>query len=190
MQFWSRQALLFMFFTILSAVMEGSQGIAATQLTSNVSATSTTLPVTSGTTTQFIASGDFLWIDDERMAYTGVTAASFTGVTRGIADENGYGGTAAAHLLGTVVRNEGANLINSLIGYNAAAASATTGSVFSVIGTGVSVIAALPRMIIFDYSWLSGDLAILRMVFLAICYGPVLYLVLSFLFTQISVMKP
>jgi len=190
MQFWTRQALIFLFFTLLSAVMEGSQGVAATQLTSNISATSMTVPVTS--TAEFIGTTDFIWIDDERMAYSSINATNFYIGTngRGVKDENGYGGTAAAHLAGAVVRNEGANLINSLIGYNAAAASATTGSVFSVIGTGVSVIAALPRMLVFDYAWLDGDLSILRLVFLAICYGPVLYLVLSFLFTQISVMKP
>lgn len=68
----------------------------ATTLTAGMSNVSTT-PIQVTSTTGFIAPGTLL-IDNELVAYTGKTATTFTGITRGV-----YGSTNVSHLAGVAV---------------------------------------------------------------------------------------
>ncbi len=68
----------------------------ARNLSAAITSTETSLPI--GTTALYPASG-FVWIDNERIAYTGKTSTNLTGCTRGT-----QGTAAAAHALGANVR--------------------------------------------------------------------------------------
>lgn len=68
-----------------------------TTLTNNISNVSTA-PIVVGSTADFALSSGALLIDSELIKYTGKTATSFTGITRGA-----YGSTAAAHSAGAKV---------------------------------------------------------------------------------------
>ena len=67
-----------------------------TTLSASINSNST-LPIAVGSTTGFYTSG-YLIIDNEVIQYTGVTATTFTGITRGVAGSNG-----AAHTAGTPI---------------------------------------------------------------------------------------
>lgn len=67
-----------------------------TTLTASINSNST-LPIAVGSTTGFYTSG-YLIIGSEVVGYTGVTATTFTGITRGVAGSNG-----AAHPAGTPI---------------------------------------------------------------------------------------
>lgn len=90
--------------TIFGASMEGATGVAATSLSSPITATDTTLTVSS--TRDFPAAG-VVTVDEEVIAYTGKTATTFTGLTRG--DRNT---DAASHTSGRTVFTEYSGLIN------------------------------------------------------------------------------
>lgn len=69
---------------------------ASTSLSSAITATSTAITV--GSTSGFAVSPSSIQIDSEKIWYTGMTATSFTGITRG------YGGTTpASHSTGAVI---------------------------------------------------------------------------------------
>jgi collagen type VII alpha len=67
-----------------------------TTLTASINSNST-LPIAVGSTTGFYTSG-YLIIGSEVVGYTGVTATTFTGITRGVAGSNG-----ASHPAGTPI---------------------------------------------------------------------------------------
>lgn len=68
-----------------------------TTLTNSITNVSTT-PIVVGDTSQFVLSSGGIIIDNEIIKYTGKTATSFTGITRGA-----YGSTASAHTAGAYV---------------------------------------------------------------------------------------
>ncbi len=94
----------------------------STPLSSGIGAGDTTLPVAS--TSGFPSAGTLL-IDSEQMSYTGTTAASFTGVTRGI-----NGTTAAAHSSGIRVWG----IVGSVL-----VASVTSSVSTTALSSGISV---------------------------------------------------
>ena len=91
-----------------------------TTLTNSITNVSTT-PIVVGDTSQFVLSAGAILIDSEIIKYTGKTATSFTGITRGA-----YGSTAAAHTAGVYV-TEAQTL-----------ASATTASALALLSTSSS----------------------------------------------------
>ncbi len=107
--------MMFMVFMYISAVslsfmMDGSMGPAATMLTADITATSTTVPVHS--TANFL-NNDFVVIGDEKICYTTRGSDSFTDLTRGCRNT-----TAEAHDTNTKVYNEPASLANQVIGFD------------------------------------------------------------------------
>lgn len=109
---------LYMFFLVLwfgwtwfgsIAISDASSGGAtgsfvSTALNGTLSSTSTTITVTS---TAAFAPTDFLWIDQEKVLYTGKNATQFTGVSRG---QNGT--VNVGHASGTTVYAGGMGLLN------------------------------------------------------------------------------
>jgi len=145
--------------TVLSTVMEQERAFAVTSLTADIDESATTLQVTS--TADFLDSG-YLWISDERVQYTGKTDTNFTGVTRGIADENNEGGIATSHGTGDKVMNTEANVINSMLGYSRMATRTELGIMEYPMFLWRILTVAVPKMITWDYSYLEGDLVLLK----------------------------
>jgi len=151
--------VIFSIGTVLSATMEQEVAFAATSLTSDISDSATTVSVAS--TADFLDSG-YIWIGDERLQYTGKTDTSFTGVTRGIADENNEGGTASGHNEGDKVFNEKANIINTMLGYNRMATRTEIGIMEYPMFSWKILTVVIPKMIMWDYSFLEGDMVLLK----------------------------
>lgn len=74
----------------VTELFENADNLTASYITATISATATTVPVVS--TTGFASSG-FVYVDQEAIAYSGKTATSFTGCTRGR-----FGSVPARHL--------------------------------------------------------------------------------------------
>jgi len=151
--------ILFSVGTIMSAVMEQEVAFATTSLTADIDDDDATLQVDS--TADFLDSG-YLWIGDERVQYTGKTDTSFTGVSRGIADENDEGGTATSHSSGDKVMNERASVINSMLGYNRMTTRTELGIMEYPMFLWKILTKAVPKLLTWDYSYLEGDMVLLK----------------------------
>lgn len=147
---------LFIVGTVLSFSVEGEFGIAATNLTTTIDADDTTLIVAS--TTGFLAA-DFLIIGEEQICYTGTTATTFTSLVRGC-----NGTEASNHVAGSRVFNEGSGIVNSLIGFNIAEASSTTG-ILKVPFMLNTIYNSLAKIVSWDYSYLEGTLWTIPLVY-------------------------
>ena len=159
--------LAFLLAAILSGIMEGGGGIKATSLTVNETAVDATLNVTS---TEGFLTADVLYIGSKKISYTGTTAVTFTGCTRG------FDGTdAAAHPSGSKVYTDESNAINAALGFNIASTGTTVGAIDMVVMTTNLFTVTLPKLITWDFSWLrTPGMEIPRYVLLAISTGLVL----------------
>lgn len=156
---------LFMFFVfvfiagqLLSMFAEGRTGLATTTLTSNLSASATTMSVHS---TSGFGSEDVVEIDGEVICYTGITATTFTGLTRGT-DCRSSNDAAADHDSGSRVYSETPGVVNRLVGFNIAEAYSDGGIVGFIKGTWETTknipnfLQAVSSMLMWDYSYLEG----------------------------------
>ena len=163
-------AMWFFIGSILSGVMEGGGGIAATRLT---------IPHIDGVTTLTVASTEgFLQsshvvVRNEKIRYTGKTATTFTGCTR--AWDNTV---ASAYESRTRVYSSEASVINYALGFDVASTGATVGMMYIPTVLYNFFFTTLPRMILWDYSWLKVNswLQLLRYVFMVISIGFLVYL--------------
>jgi hypothetical protein len=161
---------LFMFFvftfvslTIISAIVDGHTGLETTELTSDITETSTTLNVR--TTDPFSSAGQ-LMIGDETICYTGKNGVQFTGVTRG--EDCRRHSEAQAFPIGQQVMVEGTGIVNQLVGFDILSAFGEGGISGFVLGT-VNVVSNLPaflgavgRMLVWDYSFLDGSFVFIK----------------------------
>jgi hypothetical protein len=161
---------LFMFFvftfasvTIMSAIIDGHTGLETTELTSAITETSNTLEVL--TTAPFATAG-LLMIGDETICYTDKTEVQFTGVTRG--EDCRRGSNAQAFPVGQQVMVEGVGIINSLVGFDILSAFGQGGISGFVLGS-MNVVSNLPtfiasvfRMLLWDYSFLTGSFVYIK----------------------------
>jgi hypothetical protein len=148
---------LFIIGTILSFSVEGEFGIAATSLTTTLD--NNDLVVEVADTTGFLTL-DFIVIGEENICYTGKTATTFTGVTRGCQDTGAEG-----HAAGVSVYNEGSNVVNSLIGFNIAEAMSTAGVIRVPFMLATTVPRTFAKIISWDYSYLEGSLWTVPLVY-------------------------
>ncbi len=147
--------VVFLAGTFLSFTLEGRTGYATAQLTASLSETATTMTVNS--TTGFSTS-DFVIIEKEDIGYTGTTATTFTGLTRGF-----HNTKASGHQSDTRVYSEGSGFIDKAIGFDVAEAFSDGGLLGVLKGT-VKTVAQLPdflrllaRIVIWDYSYLEDS---------------------------------
>lgn len=164
---------MFMFIgaTILSAVMEGGGGIVDTTLTSSIDEDDVTLNVNS--TTDFLED-DYVLIGSEKIAYTGVTSTTFTGCTRGY-----EGTTATAHVLGSKVYTRDTSFINNALDFDIAATADDMGW-WAVITIPFNFLTkTLPNIVGMNFSFLTGDLAIIGIMFFSAGIGLLVTLALS-----------
>lgn len=156
---------------ILSAVMEGGGGIAATALSAAIDDDDVTISVDS--TDGFLAA-DWIVIDDERILYTGKTSTTFTGCTRG------YDGTEAeSHAIDAMAYTMEASAINNAMGFNIAAEADSMGLWSAITIPFYFFTRTIPHIIRLNYSFLSGELAIIGWFFFAAGAGLIITLAIS-----------
>jgi len=165
-------ALFFFVGTLLSAMMEGGGGVNTTRLTADITAASVTIPVSN--TDGYLAS-DILVIANEKIRYTSKTTTQFNvPATNG----RGYDGTtAAAHDRTSFVMSKQSDVINQMLGFNIAATGTTVGSISIMTSLTRFLFTSVPRLVTWDYAWLSGPLVILRMALAIASTGFTIYMV-------------
>ena len=157
-------AVCFVLLSMLSAVMDGSTAMVATDLTAGVDDAMIVLPVT--TTTGFQSAGGVLMVGNEKISYTGVTAMTFTGCARGI-----EGTDAEAHATGALVYNEDLGVINYALGFNFVRVANNAGwtALFDIPWKFVTVTA--PKLLLWDFSFFTGELVLVRYVLMTLSIG-------------------
>lgn len=165
-------ALLFFIGTLLSAIMEGAGGVNTTSLTSDITAADTTIPVSS---TEGYLYSDILVIGNEKIRYTSKTDTQFNiPATSGRAYD---GTTAVAHDRGAYVLSKQSDVINQMLGFNIAATGTTVGSVSIMTALTRFLFTSVPKLVTWDYSWLTGPLLILRLILAVASTGFTIYMV-------------
>ena len=161
---------LFIFFvfifgtvTIISSIIDGHAGLETTSLTAEVSETSTSLYVK--TTTPFPQSGT-LMLGDETVCYDSKSAFAFLDVRRG--EDCRKNNEAQAFPAGQQVMSEAPGVINTLVGFDIVSAFGEGGisgfvlGSFNVITNLPNFLAAVGRMLIWDYSFLDGSFVYIK----------------------------
>ena len=140
----------FVIMQIISFNVEGYGGLAATSLTSTIALDAATVPVT---TTSGFLTPDYIVIGDEAICYATLTASSFTNLTRGCRDTE-----AQSHVAGARVYNETTSVMNEVVGFNIAETMSTSGAIRTITMVPRALMHAVPRLVMWDYSYLEGDL--------------------------------
>lgn len=161
--------LFFLIGTFLSSVMEGGGGIVATRLSQDHTADVTTLTVSG---TEGFLKADYVQIGNEKIRYTNKTNATFTDCTRGYADTE-----AVSHDAGAKVYSPDSEVLNSALGFNLISTGAEAGTWDAIMIAKNFFTVTMPRMILWDYSWLKdGWLQYLRLMFQAMSVGFLIYM--------------
>lgn len=165
-------ALIFLFIgsTMLSAIMEGGGGVLAVELSQDILAGNTTIPVSS--TTDFLDS-DYIYIGNEKIAYSGKTSTTFTGCSRGVA-----GTTATAHSAESMVYTDGASVVNDALGFSVEATADSMGWWATLTIPFKLLFHTIPRILVMNYSFLVGTLGVIG-YFIAGTWGASLILVIA-----------
>lgn len=175
--------LLFVMLSFISMVVEfGSGGIAATSLTASVDEDDVTWLVTS---TDGFLTADFLYRGDEVVAYTGLTATSFTGVVRGVRGTSGV-----THDSGARVYSPEASALNSGLGFNVASTEAASGEFNAFQIAKQFFFTTVPRAIMWDYSFFEGPLVYVRYIMAAVTIGFLIVMALMFINTVFGLFRP
>lgn len=157
--------------SILAAVMAGGGGIVSTVLADNITADATTLSVDS---TRDFLSQDYIVVGEERILYSGKTAVSFTGCTRG------YDGTEAeSHSDGDNVYTADASSVNNAMGFNIAAVSDSMGWWGTITIPFRFLFTTIPNVVRIVLSLFSGSLGIISWIWFAMCAGLIITIALS-----------
>jgi hypothetical protein len=175
---------LFMFFVfaticaaILDGVMGGTTGMSTTNLTANLSESGTTATVQNAEF--FEPAPAVVTIGDELMCYTGKTNTTLTGLKRGrrCADNAVVASTVTEHLAGRRVYSEAPGMFNEIIGFDIASNFSEGGfsgavrGVVSTIRLAPEFIFILARMIMWDFSFLTGPYVYVRYLILGALSG-------------------
>ena len=137
----------------VDAIFAGG-GFAATQLTNPVSITDTTFTVAD--TTGFLSAG-VLYIDNERVTNTGRGATTFTGISRGTDNT-----TISSHTIGTVVYTEEVGIMDTALGFDAVTLQISNGIVSLITIPWNFFAVTLPRLLLWNFGFFTGDLLIVR----------------------------
>jgi hypothetical protein len=165
--------LLYFGLAMCVGILAGGGGYAVTALTAGVDDDDVTLEVTS---TSGFLSADYIELGGEKTLYTGKTATTFTGCTRGY-----EGTTAEAHPVGTAVYTTSASVINSALGFNIAATVDTMG-LWSIVSMPTKFLFhTLPNLILMPYQLFRGNLIIFAVILLLIQVAIVVTLAFSFI---------
>ena len=148
----------------LSFILEGQTGVGSTILTASLTETSSTIAVHS---TQGFLDSDFVLIGTEDICYTGITATTFTGLTRGCNDT-----ATGSHNSGVSVYSESTGFINKALGFNIQEVFSDGGvigfakGVYKSVGHALDFLRLISRMITWDYAYLEGNGIYIKMFLL------------------------
>lgn len=147
--------LAFFFGTLLSAVADGGSSAAATRLTQTINSTTTTVTVRS---TEGFPEASWIEVDDEKIAYNGITATTFTNCTRAYSDT-----TADSHTIGTQVYSPETGVINAALGFTVVSTGATAGTINMMTFPVKFITKTIPKLVTWDFSYLKeGDAQYIR----------------------------
>jgi len=165
--------LLYFGMALSIGVIAGGGGYAATSLTEAIDEDDVTLEVVS---TDSFLDTDYVELQGEKILYTGTTATTFTGLTRGY-----EGSTATAHAEGTMVYTTSASTVNNAMGFNIAATVDSMGmwSILTVPWNFATK--TVPRLLLMPYQLFRGDLAIIAVVLVIIQVAIVITIGMSFI---------
>jgi hypothetical protein len=163
---------LWLLVTLAGSVVQGSNQAASTILTSNVSATATTINVRS--TTGFPEPG-IIVIGSERIAYSDTTGTAFQGLLAQPLVRGADSTTAVAHSTGTaskptVVRTVEGAMVNTTVSYNMAVVADASG-VWAAPVWALALMRMLVSFLVLPISFLGSDMAILGYIWLAASAG-------------------
>ena len=165
--------LLYFGMALAIGILAGGGGYAATSLTEAVDEDDATLQVIS---TDGFLSTDYIELKDEKVLYTGTTATTFTGCTRGY-----NGSTAIVHAEGVMVYTTSASTVNNAMGFNIAATVDSMG-MWSIITVPWNFVTkTVPRMLMMPYQLFVGDLVIFAVILVIIQMAIVITIGMSFI---------
>lgn len=171
-------AFVFAVGTILCGIMEGTGGISVTGLSADVNDAAVIIDVndTAGfPTAAYPESQRHIVIGKEVIGYTATTATSFTGCTRGDTHPRTLESTdAAAHEEDVRVMNASASAINNLMGELEASSTSVFGTLTTLVFS-TAFWGALWQALMWDYSFFTGQLAIVRIVLVVTLSGGFLF---------------
>jgi len=165
--------LLYFSMALCVGILAGGGGYAATALAAPIDGDDVTLEVTS---TDGFLSTDYVELTGEKVLYTGITATTFTGCTRGH-----EGTTAEAHPAGTMVYTTTASTVNGALGFNIAATVDSMGLWSILTVPWEFATKTIPRMILMPYQLFSGSLVIIAVVLVLIQMAIVITIGMSFI---------
>ena len=162
---------LFIAGNMFSFMLDGVSGIAATRLTAAISPTDQYIPVVSAS--DFPSSDVRVFIEDEEVQYTDIITSGSCGSfatpcldTGASAAGRGFNTTAAAHAQGTKVLSETLGLANQVVGFRVAEVEGVMGKLLFPIQMGFAVIKFLGKMVMWDYSFLTGNAVWIKIILL------------------------
>tara|TARA_B100000029_G_scaffold289214_1_gene282957 strand:- start:336 stop:923 length:588 start_codon:yes stop_codon:yes gene_type:complete len=168
---WYGAIFLFVVGNMLSFMMDGSSGIAATNLSANITASEQYIPLTS--TNGFMDSDVRIFIDDEQLSYTSLNTAPGTCgaqtppcMDTGLAGR-GYNGTiAAAHTAGAKVYSESMGTLNDLLGFRIGELTTVWGKLSFPVTAALGFGNFVSKALMWDYSFLEGNGMYIKVAFL------------------------
>lgn len=168
--------LLYFSMALGVGILAGGGGYASTSLTAPVDNDDVTFNVTS--TAGFLGT-DYVEIGQEVILYTGKTANSFTGITRGCDST-----TPQAYAIGAMVYTSAAGTVNSTLGFNIAATVDTMG-LWSIITVPFQFLfVTIPKLLVMPYQLFRGELVIFAAILVMIQAAIVIAIAMSFIGTR------
>jgi len=167
-------SFLFVCCTMLCGFMEGTSGISATVLSGSIDEVVTTIPVEStegfaGST--YPVSQRYIVINGEAISYNSTNTTAFLVCVRGLENpRTGKQRDAVAHGEGALVMNTSTSALNSLLAISQAKSSATFGTFIALVFSS-AFWSSLWQMLMWDYSFFTGQLVILRIILLVTLSG-------------------
>jgi hypothetical protein len=155
--------MVFVGASIFSAVMEGGNGFAATAIDDVGGITAADLLITVDSTSGFL-SADYIIIDDEEILYDSKGTDHFHINAAG----RGYNGTTAAvHANNANVYTADASALNAAMGFNINATRDAYGSASIITIPMNFFIKTVPNIVQMNFSFMSGQMAIVGIFFFA-----------------------
>lgn len=152
--------ILWLGMVFLSGILAGGGGIVVTYITDPVDDDDVAFNVAD---TTGLLDSDTMQIGGEKIYYTGTTATSLTGITRG------YEGTEAkAHADNAQIYTEDAGAMNSALGFNVPLLADSMGWVAFIAIPVTFITTTIPRAIAYNYNFLQGDMFLVGLLFFAL----------------------
>lgn len=140
--------------SLLEGAIQNSGGILSTPLTANISASTLTIPAdTSGFPAASGANPQLIYVENEAMLYTSMTATQFNLAANG---RGANGTTRANHTTVAVIYNEDAQMVNETAGFYIIQSNTNVGPLNIGWNTLQFLGHAIPNMLTWNFSFFTG----------------------------------